>query len=133
MFMAWAARTLEDEGLVHISSGTNYTVSANAQDGGEATHKLTGAEMPSHGHQVRLYNTNGSQGTWKNYDGYGTTVITNQYGLRNPMGGWTNSTTATSAQNGYGDQAGITTQNGGSVAHNNMQPYKIVNRWHRTA
>ena len=46
---------LEDPGLVHVSAGTGYSVSANAQDGGEAEHLLTSSEsgVPSHGHTLQ--------------------------------------------------------------------------------
>lgn len=124
---------LEDEGLVHISSGTNYIVSANAQDGGEASHKLIAAEMPSHGHTVRLWGTAGASGVWKKWNGYGDTLINNDGGLRGGFSATWTTGSQTAAQAGNGDQAGRTDAHGGNQAHNNMQPYKIVNRWHRIA
>lgn len=96
--------TLETEGQVHISSGTNYTVAGaltNTTDGGESTVTLTVNEIPSHRHS-------------------GSTL------------GWSPS----NAGGGSAFRAvtdGNTNYTGGGQAHNNMQPYIIVNRWHRTA
>lgn len=99
---------LEAGGLVHVSAGTNYAVTSNVQDGGEATHTLTIGEMPSHYHGITIggYTNNVSAGS-----GFTVPNINNQGGRNNPT----------------------TSPAGGGKAHNNMQPYKIVNRWHRTA
>ena len=113
---------LEDEGLVHISSGTNYAVSNLSQDGGEKTHLLTSSEsgVPAHSHVVQaIYNS-----TYKNL-----------------AGAWQNTTNNTSTSGvAWDGQAGSwsiravnNTNQNASASHNNMQPYKIVNRWHRTA
>lgn len=109
--------TLETEGQVHISGSANgtYQVSGaltDTTDGGEATHLLTAAEsgLPSHAHSFKDFWNNvriGSGSYSANlacYSGSGATYGTNNAGGSN----------ATSA-------------------HNNMQPYIIVNRWHRTA
>ena len=95
--------SLETEGLVHIGAGTNYTVGAT---GGEASHTLTVNEMPSHTHN----------------DGTSASVA---------YGGTSGNSTA---QVSFDASAGrATTSAGGGQAHNNMQPYVVVNRWHRTA
>lgn len=90
----------EAEGLVHIGSGSTYSLGAT---GGEATHKLTIDEMPSHNHDLPrvmgfVNSTSGGNGT------YGSVSTWTTVGNR-----------------------------GGDGAHNNMQPYVVVNRWHRTA
>lgn len=98
---------LEAEGLVHIGAGNNYTV---GDTGGEATHTLTVNEMPKHSHTMNVW-PNGAH----YYTPSGSTILN-----------WWSS--------GYGsaiDQA--TSVVGGDQAHNNMQPYIVVNRWHRTA
>jgi hypothetical protein len=81
--------------------------------GGEATHKLTIDEMPSHTHPI--------------YAGYGDvgspTVTTDSYRYQYWGGnsrGWKSGTLG----------AGAT---GGSKAHNNMPPYYAVYIWRRTA
>lgn len=96
---------LENEGQVHVSAGSNYTI---GDTGGEAEHKLTVAEMPSHTHGHYYYG--GSGATW----GY------------NYTNGSSTKSAATEAASGI-------IPNGGSQPHNNMQPYIVVNRWHRTA
>lgn len=99
--------SLETEGLVHIGAGSNYRV---GDTGGEETHTLTVAEMPNHSHEMNV---------WPNGKHYYT-----------PSG----STLLYWWSSGYGpaiDQA--TSAAGGGQAHNNMQPYIVVNRWHRTA
>lgn len=100
---------LEAEGQVHISAGTNYTVAGaltNSTDGGEATHTLTVDELPAHSHRQNYVNYN--RGTGSNATmGY---------------------LTQTTQPNGA-----LTEETGSGLAHNNMQPYIIVNRWHRTA
>ena len=106
---------LEAEGLVHISSGTNYAVSDNDQDGGEVEHTLVTAEMPKHEHPAYC-NWSGSSsvgGNWKL-----SMVNTTNGG----SGVWFYSS-------GLKDKGLV----GDDQPHNNMQPYKIVNRWHRTA
>ena len=114
--ITWAGTTwsLETEGQVHIGGSANgtYQVSGaltNTTDGGETTHTLTVDEMPSHSH---IRNANGGYNS--NFStGSGRTIPTN---------------------NSTGDQNNLRTgATGGGQAHNNMPPYIIVNRWHRTA
>lgn len=96
---------LENEGQVHVSAGTNYEI---GDTGGEAEHTLTVNEMPSHTHTM-LY-AGGSASTW----GYS---YTSSGGTRSGQ---------TEASGGVGPT-------GSGQPHNNMQPYIVVNRWHRTA
>ena len=103
----------EEEGLVHIGSGTNYAIGAT---GGEKTHKLTSSEsgMPNHRHLDcgGGYNVHDA-GSWAT-----RTAPANQTG-NTPF---INNQTYTSYESADA-----------SSAHNNMQPYVVVNRWHRTA
>lgn len=114
---------LETEGQVHISAGSNYAVSGaltNTSDGGEETHTLTIDEMPSHSH-------NPANGT-----GYAFVETNADSTLsRRSAGGSTTSNYVTSTQAFYRHTA--TNSKGGGDAHNIMQPYIVVNRWHRTA
>ncbi len=75
--------------------------------GGEATHKLTVAEMPSHSHSI----TKGS-------------AIVGWDGVRNLNIG-VNGGNCTN-QSAIGNT-------GGGVAHNNMPPYLVVYMWRRVA
>ena len=79
--------------------------------GGEESHKLTVAEMPSHLHSWKGVNT-GSDTTSGSYN-------IALFGI--------DSADAYQAQGKGGQPAG------GDQPHNNMQPYIVVNRWHRTA
>lgn len=94
---------LETEGQVHISAGANYIVGST---GGEATHTLTIDEMPSHSHSYAKAFGSGVQGA----------SGASYWVLGNPT-----------------DDSLSTSTTGGGQAHNNMQPYIVVNRWHRTA
>lgn len=80
--------------------------------GGEITHKLTAAEMPTHAHYMASGNA-GGDGTWKPDAGY--YLITDV----------TDNTTTWWAQIGMNNA-------GGSEAHNNMPPYLSVYIWKRT-
>lgn len=134
--------SLETEGLVHIGAGSNYIVGAT---GGEVAHTLTKAEsgLPSHGHGF-------TRPTVKTGEGGHTHTVTVHYRNAVPTTGssaqpWaagtlTSTGTATIASNtgthSHTLQGGSVSDNSGanaSSAHNNMQPYVVVNRWHRTA
>jgi microcystin-dependent protein len=74
-----------------VAAGSTYTVGAT---GGEATHKLTTAEMPNHSHQTGIY-----------------------------VGG-SNGGSACAFGNSTGPNAWITdTSAGGGGEHNNLPPY----------
>lgn len=120
---------LETEGLVHVSSGTNYPVSANAQDGGVAEVTLTAAQSGrpeatvdtesngAHTHNYSYANRSsftesGSSSSHYQHSGYSTKATTS-------AGAHTHSVTIPSAD--------------ASESHTNMMPHKNVNRWHRTA
>ena len=79
-------------------------------EGGEATHVLTDAEMPTHQHELLNYNTSGySTAEWtKSSAQIGDTKV-----------GYTGNLS--------------TTFTGGGQAHNNMPPYVVVSIWRRTA
>ena len=95
-----------------LAAGTAY---AGGSTGGEATHKLTTQEMPSHTHTMYV-NNDGSASSWS--PTFGDYLI-------KPDGVTTSKKNyqAKLAQNGAGlDQA-----------HNNMPPYIAVYVWKRTA
>ena len=95
-----------------LAAGTAY---AGGSTGGEATHKLTAQEMPSHTHTMYV-NNDGSSSSWS--PTFGDYLI-------KPDGVTTSKKNyqAKLAQNGAGlDQA-----------HNNLPPYLAVYIWKRTA
>ena len=75
------------------------------ETGGEKTHTLIADEMPEHVHEFDLF----------------------------AAGGPTNPTYATGVANGYYIGSQNTKSSGGGEAHNNLQPYKVVYMWLRTA
>ena len=96
--------------------------------GGEKTHKLTVAEMPSHKHSI-------TRPKWFGADGDGT--ISTTFGSSGAIYGYTGGTTASyktleSYNNTSATQNGIW-KTGGDTAHNNMPPYIQVSAWRRTA
>ena len=94
------------EGKFLLSSSSSYTLNST---GGEATHKLTVAEMPSHSHDLYIHKG-------------GNTSLVGVWGVENAIedkkltGGST-----------WGIQ-----NSGNGTAHNNMPPYLVVNVWKRT-
>lgn len=88
-----------------LCCGSTYSAGST---GGEATHKLTVNEMPSHSH-----NYNSGRWYWAESGGGGD-VVSEQ------------STTSYMFTR-------TTTSSGGSTAHNNMPPYLAVYVWKRTA
>ena len=93
------------------------------QTGGEKTHTLTIAEMPSHKHQLVRPKWYGRDG-----DGFQTDVLSSSSGA---IFG-TSSTTTPSYISRLDGNTDIL-HNGSSAAHNNMPPYTHVSIWRRTA
>lgn len=129
---------LEAEGLVHIGAGSNYIIGAT---GGEATHLLTAAEsgVPAHNHTMSHTHGTGSS----DYNNFVTASgdVTNDAVSALSGSGYKiphvveslafNQKTATGSPSS--GNTGNNTASNASSAHNNMQPYTVVNRWHRTA
>lgn len=127
---------LETEGQVHVSSGENYTVAGaltNVTDGGEATHLLTSEEsgMPAHNHTQNAHSHAGLHsgsvtGTAvKGGSDYCASGDRSGVGSHSAATATIYTSDATAANN-------AATAKNASSAHNNMQPYVVVNRWHRT-
>lgn len=91
-----------DAGLTLLGTSEAYTLGAT---GGEATHKLTVAEMPSHRHGIGRITHSGYTGS-DGPDDVGRGSTSSSY---------------------------YTTNSGGDAAHNNLQPYIQVIVWKRTA
>ena len=95
---------IEDKFL--LASGTSYS---NGSTGGEATHRLTVSEIPSHRHSRRTQPQSFAEQNKTKSD------------IISPANGSSNAVTK------YSDYTG------GGQAHNNMPPYLVVNVWKRTA
>lgn len=127
--IAWGGTWIpETEGLVHIGAGENYDL---GDFGGEAEHTLTVAELASHQHP---FTTKGGGAHTHSLTGvkYGTNYCAggNRSGVGANAAATGNVNTNTS---GSHQHAGPTNATGGNEPHNNMQPYVVVNRWHRIA
>lgn len=92
---------------VQISGRFLYCTNNSMDTGGEATHKLTINEMPSHNHLVDYDQI---------WDGGGGTLV---LGTTDNGGSWASGTWVHNT--------------GGGQAHNNMPPYFTVYCWYRTA
>lgn len=103
-------RTLIGVGTGTDTNGTKHTFSSAELTGGEYTHKLTVAEMPSHKHQIKTNNDDWNNSA--NGGKYGTT--------HDGANSWYNT-------NWY------TENSGGNGAHNNLEPYITVFFWKRIA
>lgn len=104
------------EGRFLLGASSYYAANST---GGEAAHRLTINEMPSHNHaftsggHAMCVNTNADPA---NQHSYGYTVGQNT--------GWYINANKNTADITY---------NGGNASHNNMPPYKAVYIWERTA
>ena len=103
------------DGRTLIASDASHPV---GWAGGEATHALTEAEMPSHNHNVQQSGSDGAihmlmgkDGTYpgENYLSFGTSVKP------------------------FAESTILISYTGGNAAHNNMQPSLAVCRWKRVA
>lgn len=122
---AWEA--IEERFL--LASGANYTAGTT---GGEATHTLTVAEMPSHKHTGSTSNagahTHSAKGYWRFASGTSTNAQGMAYTLQ-PNDPVSNETPILNSAN---HKHTFTTANTGSGnAHNNMPPYLVVYMWKR--
>lgn len=132
---------LETEGLVHISAGTNYAVNGaptDTQDGGSPTsatnnHTLTLTEIPSHNHNSKTLTGTFRVMAWSSTTVSGIVTKSNQDKNRNPGSGSNEGacTYTINATHTHDSQGGGGAHNHGNVS--TMQPFIIVNRWHRIA
>lgn len=96
--------------------GTGDTYS-NGSTGGEATHKLTVSEIPSHTHSVTEYNINAKYELATQYRTIGTSK--SHYDALTTSDTSKHTTSKTSGSSGS------------TSAHNNMPPYLTVYMWKR--
>ena len=138
---------LEPEGQVHVSSGENYEV---GDTGGEASHTVTSTEVPDHDHSlygtgVAMISNYANRTFFQNTNSPAAYMVKNWATLTGASGySWThNSDAATTSSTEYYSSAVATNLAGKTGKIGNptsgtddlslMQPYIVVNRWHRTA
>lgn len=109
---AWGGTWERIQDTFLLASGTAYT---GGSSGGEATHKLTVQELPSHTHTMYV-NNDSSSSSW--VPTAGTQLVKSDCVTTS-----TKNYSASLAQNGAGLDR----------AHNNMPPYLAVYVWKRTA
>ena len=134
----WPGTTWEKmaAGLVLVSagtyteSGTTYTYTLGAT-GGEAKHKLTTGEMPSHSHNASC-STNGNHnhtlGRTSNSD---NTDVFPEYIKTSHFIAGSGTNLGSTAYAGNHSHTIAITSIGGDAYHENRQPYQVVNRWLR--
>ena len=133
--------SLEAAGKVHIGAGTGYTI---GDTGGNKD-----AIIPYHNHRIAARNTNGMSANASHRHGIfikRSNAEAAGYGLVYSSGGFNDRVFITSTTNGqnteytsvehthtlpehYTEVVGTS----GNSTNANMQPYIVVNRWHRTA
>ena len=103
--VSWGGTWVEDSaGRVTVAKDTG-TFATVSDTGGEEKHTLTVDEMPSHNHTAYLY---------------GGTLPSAAGRLQ--------------FNTGAGQEfSGSIKTAGGGLSHNNLQPYVVIRRWHRTA
>lgn len=106
-------------GRVLIGNGTSDQAFAAGASGGESTHVLTTAEIPSHKHWISAAPFDD-----KNFSSQGSN--TQEFGLWSDQGTY-GVDDVNSAIGRYSLAAG------GGGSHNNLQPYIVVYFWKRTA
>ncbi len=102
-----------------LAAGTTYSAGIT---GGEATHKLTVDEMPSHSHRIENHQADSSDVNSLRAGWASTSTTRNGYQYE------TRGSTSSEKMWAWPDQPV-----GGSQAHNNMPPYLTVYVWKRTA
>lgn len=113
----WYGTWQEDTGgKTTVAKSTDIEFNSIGKTGGEKTHTLTISEMPKHTHEMRVVKDNETN------SGGGLPKANNSQGNNN---GWSNYE--------YDITNYAINNKGGGQSHNNLQPYIVVRRWHRTA
>ena len=133
-----AGRVLVGAGS-YVENGATYTYT-NGATGGEVKHQLTADEMPAHGHSASC-STNGNHYHGVPWDKtseapntpYGWYDSNNNHaGIEGMHSDWDNAIARTSTDGNHSHTITISST-GGNGAHENRQPYQVVNFWRRTA
>ena len=113
----WYGTWQEDTGgKTTVAKSADTEFNSIGKTGGEKIHKLTIEEMPKHTHEMRVVKDNEA-----NSGGF-LPKANNSQGNNNGWTDYVNDITNYAINN-----------KGGGQSHNNLQPYIVVRRWHRTA
>lgn len=142
--VAWGGTwILETGGMVHVSSGSGYSVNhaddnsgAGAKDGGNTdaivpyhNHGTSVTQptftIPNHKHGMGNVWSAGSTGSNTAYAMQSNRNLTTRHTSTDGGGGACNRTTNVAVTVNYAGS-------NGNMANANMQPYIVINRWHRT-
>lgn len=127
-----AGRVLVSAGS-YTENGTTYTYNLGDK-GGEAKHQITIKELAAHGHAVSTASINGSANSIFAQNGHSTSGAfgASSEGSAGLDGGsqWDKKAFTLSINASHSHTI---TDTGGNSAHENRQPYTVVNRWRRTA
>lgn len=150
--VSWAGTWIKDTtGQVTVGSGTNYTSGAT---GGSTTHKIASSELPTHTHTYSKSNTTTASHTLtvseipshthtltSNFQSQGETAGGAGYCVEDAADSSKHQlkgVSSTGGGQGHSHNITLTSTNSGNGGFANtamsiMQPYIVVNRWHRTA
>lgn len=118
--VTWGGTWVEDTaGRILVASDTG-TFSTIGSTGGEETHTLTTTEMPEHNHPLTL--------TLSNTGGGVNSVYCANFNASADGTVQTNNVVPSTGEVRWG-----VGNRGSGTAHNNLQPYIVIKRWHRTA
>ena len=106
--IAWGGTWVEDTAGRMLVAQNDATFNAIGKTGGEEKHALTINEMPKHQHKMSLANYSGTDNV--------SSIM------------WT-----TAASKKYIYSQDMVEPVGDNQAHNNMPPFVVIKRWHRTA
>ena len=111
-----------------LAAGNTYNAGSV---GGEATHKLTVDEIPTHTHQTKVRIDGQQSGSGDRNRG----LMVSDVGLGSWDGEWCNSNTISDDMNDIDNKTAHVKNNniGGDQPHNNMPPYLTVYMWKRTS
>lgn len=134
----WGVGTWESYGVGRVTigagtadSGTTYTA---GDTGGEEKHANTANEIPFHNHSfsgttsTNGEHTHGVKGVDRYDEASGDEKGFKYLHSKSVVGPYIDTTSAGNHSHSF---SGTTGNTGGGQAHNNMQPYIVVYRWHR--
>ena len=113
-----------------LTAGDTYQ---QGQMGGEASHVLTVAELPSHNHSASTNTTGSHSHTYSDSPHSYSQQDTSKDAIITSLSGSSNSITYTTSSAGNHSHTVTVSNTGSGTAHNNLPPYVVTYCWKRTA